>query len=203
MLNKPSYYWDETQGLKDDKPLLVKLVATQHQRQTMPSKCPSVFGVTVGYTHPVNETSQQVLWRVIPANMELRESVLVFIPTSPTGIVKKSAPQAAASNSDEQKTHKDEKQQATLENPSIDEALPSRDTPTYEVVYLGRDAKGKYHPALRIGVTFMTQHHNHRMVWDVLPSSEALATGVLILNPYDAEDEETAKPSSWLSKWQR
>ncbi len=199
---KPSFYWDETAGLKEDKPMLVKLVQSGNQRKAMPGKSPSGFGFTVGYTVPFNFGSHYALWHVVPAAIELRESHLIFVPASKQSPLKKTLPEAGETEMEQEVETKPEK-----EKPKPEVSAPlDKSQPSFSVKYLRLPLSGKSQPAMAVGVTFLTEHDNHRLVWNLRPSSEELAAGLLILDQWEGSEEAEAAPASVRSKahwWQR
>ena len=191
---KPKFYWDETAGVKEEKPMLVKLVQSSNLRSAMPGKCPSAFGVTVGYTIPF-DASHYVLWRVIPAGIELRQNQLIFTPATKERALKAVLPEAIEETPEEPETKK-EKPEETKEK----EIAPETSEPSFVVKYLPLPLSSKSPPAVPVGVTFVTQRNNHRVVWNVLPGGEALSKGVLLLNPWEAEEMEAAPAKRWWQK---
>ncbi len=201
MGTKPSVYWDETAGLQQAQPMIIKIVNSAQQRQTMPGKCPAIFGLTVGYTVPFQWTSHYTLWQVIPADIELRENHLIFVPATKEDGIKPVKPvQSPEAESDRLKStaKKPKPKPQQEEREPVDKSKPS-----YVLKYLRVPLNGKNPPAVPVGVTFLTEHNNHRVNWHIMPTSEELATGLLILDPWDNEDESedhALPPARW---WQR
>lgn len=194
---KPKFYWDETAGVKEDKPMLVKLVQSANQRGNMPGKCPSVFGFTVGYTVPFADGSHYVLWRVIPAGVELRQNPLIFTPAPKGSPLKAVLPEEGEETPKEKET---EQPKEKLEKAEETEMPPEKNEPSFVVKYIPLPLTGSSPPAMPVGVTFVTQRNNHRIVWNVLPSGETFAKGLLILNPWEAEDVESSPAKRWWQK---
>lgn len=193
---KPAFFWDETSGLKHDRPMLVKLVQSGNQRETLPGKSPSAFGFTVGYTVPFRAQSHYALWHVVPAAVELRESQLIFVPAGKDSPIRKTKPEAKEVETQPEKEVKSPKAKPQAEAPApLDRAQPS-----FAVKYLRLPLSGRSQPAMPVGVTFLTEHDNHRLVWNLRPSSEELAAGLLILDPWEGEQEAAPAKSHW---WQR
>ncbi len=199
---RPKFYWDETAGLQEEKPMLLKLV--QSSQPPMPSKCPSVFAFTVGYTIPFNAGSHYALWRVLPSALELRQNTLIFTPAFKEKALKPVPPEQPKVPLQEPpaKPEKEEPKQPP-EKPQEAPPAPESNNPSFVVKLLNLPLSPKSQPAIAVGVTFVTQHDNHRLVWNLLPSSEALAQGVLLLDPWEGQTEEAAnapQPKRW---WQR
>lgn len=194
---KPKFYWDETAGMKEEKPMLVKLVQSASQRQAMPGKCPSAFGLTVGYTLPCHWNSHYVLWRIIPAGIELRQNQLIFTPAgkgSPIRAVRPEAPEEV------EETPKEKENKPKPKEAEEQEESAGTSDPSFVVKYIPLPLADNSPPASPIGVTFLTKRNNHRLVWNVLPSGESLASGVLVLDPWEAPEEEASPVKRWWQK---
>lgn len=194
---KPAFYWDETAGLKEDKPMLVKLVQSANQRGNMPGKCPSAFGVTVGYTIPFQSGSHYVLWRVIPAGVELRQNQLIFTPAPKGSPLKAVKPEEAKETPQEKETERPKQKPKEAEEKEVS---AEKSEPSFAIKYVPLPLTGSSPPAVAVGVTFVTQRENHRLVWNVLPGGEALAKGLLILDPWEAEEVESPAAKRWWRK---
>ncbi|MEM9990841.1 MAG: hypothetical protein AAF738_03700 [Bacteroidota bacterium] len=194
------YYWDERAGLTDDTPFYVKLLRTETQSEQMPSKCPSVFAMRVGYTMPFQQSSHQVIWQVIPSECELQHNCLVFVPMPKENELRKRTSHSKGSEQEKEET----KAQPRPKPAYIPkEEAPSGNQPSYVVKYLPLPLSAVCRPPVPLGVTFRTKQGNHRVVWDVMPSHVSLAKGMLFLDKWHApthQEDDAPASSSW---WQR